>query len=111
MKEELLIGKDVADDTEADELPLRLCSEIQLFDLCDLELCAFKDGRYCTHADLLARFEALAEPDDRPAGATRQAVDDEEDDEPEFKDEQEEDDDEDGYSVFDEEDDQEQDNW
>jgi hypothetical protein len=111
MKEELVKQQEVTTDTEADELPLRLCSEIQLFDLCDLERCAFKDGRYCTHADLLARFEALAEPDDRPAGAARQVVDDDDDEEAGFVDEQEEDDDDEGYSVFDEEDDQEQDDW
>lgn len=111
MKEKPVNQHEAAADTEVDELPLRLCSEIQLFDLCELERCAFKDGRYCTHADLLARFEALAEPDDRPAGAARQTIDDEEDDEPEFKDEQEEDEDDDGYSVFDEEDDQERDDW
>lgn len=110
MKEELIKQNDQPAEVDPEELPLRLCSEIQLFDLCDLERCAFKDGRYCTHADLLARFEALAEPDDRPAGAARQAViDDEEDEEQLFEDEQEEDDD--GYSVFDEEDGQEQDDW
>lgn len=86
---------------EPEELPRRLCSEIQLFDLCDLERCSFKDGRYCTHADLLARFEAVAEPEDRPA----QRFDDDEDDDEEqlYPEEREEDDDD--YSVFDEEDD------
>lgn len=44
----------------------RLCSEIQLFDLCEKESCASRDGRFCTDAALLARFEALSEPDDRP---------------------------------------------
>lgn len=43
----------------------RLCSEIQLFDLCERERCTFKDGRYCTEPALLARFEALSEPEDR----------------------------------------------
>lgn len=84
---------------EPDELPRRLCSEIQLFDLCDLERCAFKDGRYCTHADLLARFEALAEPDDRPA---HRYDDDDDEDEEGYPEERDEDDDE--YSVFDDED-------
>jgi hypothetical protein len=46
----------------------------------------------------LARFEALAEPDDRPA---QRYDDDEEEDEP-YSEEREEDDD--GYSVFDDED-------
>lgn len=87
------------DEPDVEELPRRLCSEIQLFDLCDLARCSFKDGRYCTHADLLARFEAVAEPEDRPA----QQPDDQDDEEDEpFPVEREEDDDD--YSVFDEED-------
>jgi hypothetical protein len=87
-------------EPDVEELPRRLCSEIQLFDLCELTNCSFKDGRYCTHADLLVRFEALAEPDDRPA----QRYDDEEDDEElaSYPDERDEDDDD--YSVFDDED-------
>ena len=44
----------------------RLCSEIQLFDLCDLDTCTCKDGRFCTNPDILARFEAIKEEDDRP---------------------------------------------
>lgn len=48
------------------ELPRRLCSEIQLFDLCELEKCHFKDDRFCTDPEMLARFEAAAEPEDRP---------------------------------------------
>lgn len=42
----------------------RLCSEIQLFDLCDLETCIFKEGRFCRQEELLARFEHIAEDDD-----------------------------------------------
>ena len=42
----------------------RLCSEIQLFDLCDLETCRQKDGRYCTNKEALARFEAIQEEDE-----------------------------------------------
>ena len=43
----------------------RLCSEIQLFDLCkDEDVCSHKDGRYCANGDMLARFEAIAEDDD-----------------------------------------------
>ena len=85
-----------------DEPPLRLCSEIQLFDLCDLDSCGFKDGRFCTHADLLARFEAIAEQEDRPAADRRQIADDDDDDD--FVEYGEEDDrDEDDYSVFDDE--------
>lgn len=46
--------------------PGRLCSEIQLFDLCAKDVCGHKDGRYCTKGDILARFEAiLNEEDDR----------------------------------------------
>jgi hypothetical protein len=43
----------------------RLCSEIQLFDLCDLETCCQKDGRYCTNIEVLDRFEAIKEEDER----------------------------------------------
>jgi len=41
--------------------PRRLCSEIQLFDLCDLESCKQKDGRFCMNPDLLDRFEKIVE--------------------------------------------------
>jgi hypothetical protein len=41
----------------------RLCSEIQLFDLCDLENCRQKNGRYCTNPEALERFEAIKEED------------------------------------------------
>jgi len=43
----------------------RLCSEIQLFDLCDLDTCGHRDGRYCTKGDILAKFEAISEDDHR----------------------------------------------
>jgi hypothetical protein len=42
----------------------RLCNEIQLFDLCDLERCNHKEGRYCTKEELLTRFERISEKDD-----------------------------------------------
>ncbi len=45
--------------------PQRLCSEIQLFDLCELDVCGHKDGRYCTKGDLIARFEAIADEEER----------------------------------------------
>ena len=45
--------------------PRRLCSEIQLFDLCDKDVCGHKDGRYCTKGDILSRFEAIMDEDDR----------------------------------------------
>ena len=89
-----------AAELEPEALPQRLCSEIQLFDLCDLEQCMFRDGRYCTHADLLARFEALAEPEDRPA--QRDEDDEDLDEDVSYPDGCDEDDDE--YSVFDDED-------
>lgn len=88
-------------DTETMEPPRRLCSEIQLFDLCELERCRFKDGRFCTEPALLARFEAVAEPQDRPTTRFEENEDEEEFDE-----------DEDGYDDFDDEDQQEQgDGW
>lgn len=43
----------------------RLCSEIQLFDLCDLDVCGHKNGRFCTNKMLLEKFEAIKEEDDR----------------------------------------------
>jgi hypothetical protein len=43
----------------------RLCSEIQLFDLCDLEECGAKEGRFCTRPEILAKFEAIKEEDER----------------------------------------------
>lgn len=42
-------------------LPQRLCSEIQLFDLCDLNSCGHKKGRFCSNQDLVARFEKISE--------------------------------------------------
>jgi len=42
----------------------RLCSEIQLFDLCDLDRCRYKEGRFCTQAQLLARFEWIADKEE-----------------------------------------------
>jgi hypothetical protein len=44
-----------------DNLPQRLCSEIQLFDLCDLDSCNRKRGSFCTDPVLLGRFETIAE--------------------------------------------------
>ncbi len=43
--------------------PQRLCSEIQLFDLCAKSACPRKNGRYCTDEGLLAKFEAINEED------------------------------------------------
>jgi hypothetical protein len=46
------------------EPPQRLCSEIQLFDLCSRDICEYKKGRYCTNAGILARFEAISDDED-----------------------------------------------
>lgn len=46
--------------------PRRLCSEIQLFDICELKRCRFRDDRFCTDPEMLSRFEALSEPEERP---------------------------------------------
>lgn len=50
---------------ETENKPKRLCSEIQLFDLCSRDVCGHKDGRYCTKGDILAKFEAIAEEEER----------------------------------------------
>jgi hypothetical protein len=52
---------------EKAEFPQRLCSEIQLFDLCERTDCAFKRGRYCTDPAMLARFEAISDEEDENA--------------------------------------------
>ncbi len=44
----------------------RLCSEIQLFDLCDLENCLFRKGRFCSNEELLRKFESIKDEDDIP---------------------------------------------
>jgi hypothetical protein len=49
---------------QKEQKPSRLCSEIQLFDLCERDVCGHKDGRYCTKGDILARFEAILDADD-----------------------------------------------
>lgn len=48
-------------DNKTDELPQRLCSEIQLFDLCELESCNFRNGRFCTDPALVESFEKISE--------------------------------------------------
>ena len=60
------------DDDSSGTVP-RLCSEIQLFDLCDLESCTDKSGRFCTNQDLLSRFERISEDDRQPVMLTRPA--------------------------------------
>lgn len=41
--------------------PQRLCAEIQLFDLCELDSCKYKQGRFCIDADLILKFEEISE--------------------------------------------------
>lgn len=90
--------------------PQRLCNEIQLFDLCELDRCDFKDGRFCTDPRLLAKFEAIADvEDERPSDRRAVNVDDTDDEDEFYDDGQDEEEDEDGYSVFDDEDKEEQD--
>lgn len=52
---------------ESSEIPAepvrRLCSEIQLFDLCELDKCKFKSVNFCTNEELLTRFERIADED------------------------------------------------
>ncbi len=48
-------------EIKTDALPQRLCSEIQLFDLCDLSSCKHKNGRFCTDPALIVRFEKISE--------------------------------------------------
>ncbi len=50
---------------EKEENPRRLCSEIQLFDLCSKTTCPHKDGRFCTNSDILGKFEAISDDEDR----------------------------------------------
>lgn len=50
---------------ENEKKPQRLCSEIQLFDLCSKDTCGHRDGRYCTKGDILAKFEAIQDDDGR----------------------------------------------
>ena len=42
----------------------RLCSEIQLFDICEKENCGHREGRYCSDPQTLSRFEAILAEDD-----------------------------------------------
>lgn len=55
---------DDIEEQEPDKPVQRLCSEIQLFDLCDLERCGHKEGRFCSNVELLTRFERISEKDD-----------------------------------------------
>lgn len=50
-----------------EEKPRRLCSEIQLFDLCEKTVCKTKDGRFCCDETMLQKFEAISQEEDFPA--------------------------------------------
>lgn len=55
-----------AADLKSEGLPQRLCSEIQLFDLCDLDTCSSRNNRFCTNPDMLVRFEEISDVELRP---------------------------------------------
>lgn len=79
------MAKKVADGGEAaSEKPVkptqRLCNEIQLFDLCEGEKCGHKQGLYCNNTELLDRFEAIAEEEERSPAAQGCISDEQEDD-------------------------------
>lgn len=64
---------------ESQPVTKRLCSEIQLFDLCDLDSCTCKDGKFCTNPGVLERFEAIKEEDERPQYLSEELEDEDED--------------------------------
>lgn len=51
----------MTDKLKLDIAPQRLCSEIKLFDLCNLTSCGFKSGRFCNNPEMLCRFERIAD--------------------------------------------------
>lgn len=70
---------DDEEETEEEEIELvhRLCNEIQLFDLCEIDpsRCSFRDGRFCTDIDMLRAFEGEPEPEDDPDPSLRGTLD------------------------------------
>lgn len=82
------VADSVAAAGEKPAAPLqRLCNEIQLFDLCELEKCGHKQGLFCTSRELLDRFEAIAEEDERPvSGFISDEPDDGDEDDSEYDD-------------------------
>ena len=70
---------DDEDETAEEEIELvpRLCNEIQLFDLCEIDpsRCSFRDGRFCTDIDMLRAFEGEPEPEDDPDPSLRGTLD------------------------------------
>lgn len=79
----------IASDSSPNVLPQRLCSEVQLFDLCDLESCRYKSGRFCTEPDLLRRFEKISENEiASPERYISEEIDELESDDSDFYDEE-----------------------
>lgn len=79
------------ENAESGKAVNRLCNEIQLFDLCDLDSCSYREGRFCTKEELLRKFEAINEVDDRQTLLydENECADDEEDTYPDGYDEEE----------------------
>ena len=65
MVEKIADGVDDAAERPAEPIK-RLCNEIQLLDLCELEKCGHKQGLFCTSTELLNRFETITEDEIRP---------------------------------------------
>ncbi len=55
-----MVGNETVEESPA-PIVQRLCNEIQLFDLCDLNTCRYKDGRFCTNSELVAAFEKISD--------------------------------------------------
>ena len=55
----------------AAEVSRRLCSEIQLFDLCSLNECGKKEGKFCTDEDLLLQFNEISNENDEVTSCGR----------------------------------------
>lgn len=57
-----MTAENASKETAAAKVPVqRLCNEIQLFDLCDLEVCSFKAGKFCNNAGLISAFERISD--------------------------------------------------
>ena len=71
-----------ADDAEMTASPVqRLCSEIKLFDLCELDDCSYREGRFCNDRRMLESFEKIADVEQRvPDGFDESDFDEDEDD-------------------------------
>ncbi|MBI2354983.1 MAG: hypothetical protein HYV06_08135 [Deltaproteobacteria bacterium] len=65
----------------------RLCGEIKLFDLCDLDGCGDREGRFCGNQDLLARFEQISDEERTPERYLDEEPDEDDDDEAGYGDE------------------------